>query len=69
VRFGRGVLYQPNLGVVRFERDGERLVARQDLISNPPGRDEAVVINTYRVPLDVFGEERPRLRFDLPNGG
>jgi hypothetical protein len=55
---------------VRFERDGERLVARQDLYSHPPGRDEAVVINTYRVPLDVFGEERPRLRFDLPpNGG
>jgi hypothetical protein len=69
VRFGRGVLYQPNLGLVRFERDDGRLVARQDLISHPPGRDEAVVINTYRVPLEVFGEERPRLRFDLPDGG
>jgi hypothetical protein len=66
VRFARGVLYQPNLGLVRFERDGGRLIARQDLYSNPPERDEAVVINTYRVPLDVFGEERPRLAFDLP---
>jgi len=69
VRFGRGVLYQPNLGLVRFELDDGGLVARQDLISNPPERDEAVVINTYRVPLEVFGEERPRLRFDLPDGG
>ena len=36
----RGVVYQSNFGLVRFERDGEKLVACQDLYSHPPGKDE-----------------------------
>jgi hypothetical protein len=65
-RFNRGVLYQSNFGLIRFELDGERIVARQDLYSHPPGKHEGVPVNTYRVPLQVFGLERPKLVFDLP---
>jgi hypothetical protein len=65
-RFTRGVLYGANFGVIRFELDGERLVARQDLYSHQPGKHEGVLVNTYRVPLSIFGLERPKLTFDLP---
>jgi hypothetical protein len=65
-RFSRGVLYGVNFGLVRFELDGDRLVARQDLYSHEPGKHEGVPVNTYRVPLSLFGLERPKLTFDLP---
>lgn len=68
LRFSRGVMYQSNLGLVRFEREGTDLVARHDLYSHQPRRDEVTRVNVYRVPLDAFGEEPPRLRFDLPAG-
>ncbi len=66
LRFSRGVVYQSNLGLVRFEMDGQTLVACHDLYSHPPGRHEAALINTYRVPLDLFDDQRPALQFDLP---
>ena len=66
-RFARGVLYQSNLGLVRFELDGERLIARQDLYSHPPGKHEAVLVNTYRVPLDVLRRGAPEAPF-RPSG-
>ena len=70
LRLGRGVMYESNLGLVRFERDDDGgLVACHDLHGHPPRRDEATLVNAYRVPLDVFGEEPPRLRFDLPDRG
>ena len=66
-RFNRGSFFQSNLGLIRFEVDDDgRLVACQDLVSHPPGKHEAAVVNTYRVPLEVFGLERPKLGFDLP---
>jgi hypothetical protein len=65
-RFTRGVLTQVNFGLIRFELDDERLVARQDLVSHPPGKNEMAVVNVYRIPLEVFGLERPKLTFDLP---
>jgi hypothetical protein len=71
-RFTRGVLTQSNVGLIRFELDEGRLVARQDLVSHPPGKNEAAVVSSYRIPLEVFGLERPKLTFDLPveeNGG
>ena len=69
-RFARGVMFQSNFGLVRFELDDEeRLVACQDLYTHPPGKHEGVPVNTYRVPLEVFGLERPKLLFDLPTGG
>jgi hypothetical protein len=65
-RFTRGVLTQVNVGLIRFELEDERLIARQDLVSHPPGKNEAAVVNVYRIPLEVFGLERPKLTFDLP---
>jgi hypothetical protein len=65
-RFTRGVLTQSNVGLIRFELEDERLVARQDLVSHPPGKNEAAVVSVHRIPLEVFGLERPRLRFDVP---
>ena len=65
LRFSRGVLYQSNLGLVRFEMDDQDLVAIHELHSHEPGKHEAVLINSYRVPLQVFDEERPQLHFDL----
>jgi hypothetical protein len=65
-RFTRGVLTQVNVGLIRFELEDERLVARQDLVSHPPGKNEAARVSTYRIPLEVFGLERPKLTFDLP---
>jgi len=67
-RFNRGVLYQSNFGLIRFALDDDRLVALQDLYAHPPGKDELALVNTYRVPLQVFGLERPKLLFDRPNG-
>ena len=64
MRFARGALYFPNLGLVRFEREGTELVACHDLYSHPPGRDEAKLLAAHRVPLQRFGEQRPQLRFD-----
>jgi hypothetical protein len=52
--------------VIRFELEDERLVARQDLVSHPPGKNEAAVVTVHRIPLEVFGLERPKLTFDLP---
>jgi hypothetical protein len=65
LRFSRGILYQSNLGLVRFEMDGQDLVAFHELYSHPPGRHEATLVNAYRIPLQLFGEERPKLHFDL----
>jgi hypothetical protein len=65
-RFTRGVLTQSNVGLIRFELEDGRLVARQDLVSHPPGKNEAAVVSVHRIPLEVFGLERPKLTFDLP---
>jgi hypothetical protein len=66
LRFSRGVVYQANLGLVRFEFEGENLVACHDLYSHPPNKHQAALINVYRVPLSLFEDERPRLKYDLP---
>jgi hypothetical protein len=68
-RFNRGVLYQSNVGLIRFELEEDRIVARQDLVSHPPGRHEGVPVTSYRIPLEVFGLERPKLSFDLSTQG
>jgi hypothetical protein len=65
-RFTRGVLTQSNFGVIRFELEDGRLVACEDLVSHPPGKNEAARVSTYRISLEVFGLERPKLTFDLP---
>ncbi len=65
LRFTRGVVYQNNLGLVRFERNEEGLVACHDLYSHPPGKHQAALINVYRVPLKLFADQRPQLHFDL----
>jgi len=65
VRFTRGVIYQSNLGVVRFERSGEDLVACHDLYTHKPGKHEPVLVNIYRVPLRLFSDQRPQLKFDI----
>ena len=39
------------------------MTACQDLYTHPPGKHEGVLVNTYRVPLDRFGDERPKLTF------
>ena len=66
LRFSRGVVYQANLGVVRFEFDGDDLIACHDLYSHPPNKHQAALINVYRVRLNLFEDERPRLKYDLP---
>ena len=66
-RLARGVMFQSNVGVVRFEVDEEsRVTACQDLYTHPPGRHEGVLVNTYRVALERFGDERPKLTFIEP---
>ena len=66
-RLARGVLTHVNFGVVRFERDeAGRVTACQDLYTNQPGKHEGGLVNTYRVDLDRFGEERPKLSFIEP---
>ena len=66
-RLARGILTQSNVGVVRFELDEVgRVTACQDLYTNPPGKHEGVRVNTYRVELDRFGDERPKLSFIEP---
>ena len=66
-RLARGVLTQSNFGVIRFELDEvDRVTACQDLYTNPPGKHEGVLVNTYRVELDRFGDERPKLSFIEP---
>jgi len=68
-RFARGAMYHSNLGLVRFEHDDDgNLVARHDLYSHPPGRDEVMPVSVHRVTLDLFGEQRPQLRFDRADG-
>ena len=63
-RLARGVLTQSNFGVVRFEVDDEgRVTACQDLYTNQPGKHEGVLVNTYRVELERFGDELPKLSF------
>jgi hypothetical protein len=63
-RLARGVLTQANFGVVRFEREPNgRVIACQDLWTHPPGKHEGVLVNTYRVSLQRFGDERPKLSF------
>jgi hypothetical protein len=70
LRFSRGAMYQSNLGLVRFERDDDgNLVARHDLYSHEPGKDVATPVSVHRATIDLFGEQRPRLRFDLSGGG
>ena len=66
-RLARGVLTQSNVGVVRFELDEVgRVTACQDLYTNEPGKHEGVRVNTYRVELERFGDERPKLSFIEP---
>jgi hypothetical protein len=66
-RLARGVLTQVNYGVVRFELDEVgRVTACQDLYTHPPGKHEGVLVNTYRVELERFGDERPKLSFIEP---
>jgi hypothetical protein len=66
-RFARGVLLGVNYGVVRFERDGAgHTIACQDLYTNQPGKHEGTLVNTYRIDLDRFGDERPKLSFAGP---
>ena len=66
-RLARGVLTQSNFGVVRFELDEVgRVTACQDLYTNQPGKHEGVLVNTYRVELERFGDERPKLSFIEP---
>ena len=66
-RLARGVLTQANFGVVRFELDEVgRVTACQDLYTNQPGKHEGVLVNTYRVELERFGDERPKLTFIEP---
>ena len=63
-RFARGVLTQSNFGLVRFELDDDGgVIACQDLYTHPPGKHEGVHVNTYRVALERFGDERPKLTF------
>lgn len=69
-RFSRGAMYQCNYGLVRFEHDDDgSLVARHDLYSHEPRQDDPKPVSVHRVTLDLFGEQRPQLRFDLPDGG
>jgi hypothetical protein len=66
-RLARGVMTQSNFGVVRFELDEDgRVTACQDLWTNEPGKHEGVPVNTYRVELERFGDERPQLSFIEP---
>ena len=66
-RLARGVLTQVNYGLVRFELDEEgRVIACQDLYTNQPGKHEGMRVNTYRVELERFGDERPKLTFIDP---
>jgi hypothetical protein len=52
---------------VRFELDEDgRVTACQDLWTNEPGKHEGVPVNTYRVALERFGDERPQLSFIEP---
>jgi hypothetical protein len=63
-RLARGVLTQSNFGLVRFELDADGgVIACQDLYTHPPGKHEGVHVNTYRVALERFGDERPKLTF------
>ena len=63
-RLARGVLTQSNFGLIRFElEDDGGLIACQDLYTNKPGKHEGQLVNTYRVALDRFGDERPKLSF------
>ena len=66
-RLARGVLTQSNVGVVRFEVDEVgRVTACQDLWTNEPGKHRGEWVNTYRVELERFGDERPKLSFIEP---
>jgi hypothetical protein len=63
-RHARGVVYNSNLGLVRFERDEDGLTAIQELWSDSPGAgvlSKPFQTAVYRVPLDVHTEARPRL--------
>ena len=60
-----GSVYQANLGVVRFEFDGDDLVACHDLI-HPPNKHQAASMMSDRVPLSLFEDERPRLKYEPP---
>ena len=31
-----------------------------------PTKHQAALINAYRVPLNLFADERPRFKYDLP---
>ena len=55
---------------MRFELDDDGgVIACQDLYTHPPGKHEGVLVNTYRVALERFGDERPKLTFiDPPDG-
>jgi hypothetical protein len=63
MRFSRGVVYQSNLGLVSFQLEGEDLFALHDLYTNRPDQDEGVLLNRYRVPLQLFDDQRPLLQF------
>ena len=63
MRFSRGVVYQSNLGLVSFEIQGTDLFAIHDLYTHRPARDEVVLLNHHRVPLQLFDDQRPLLQF------
>ena len=50
---------------LRARRGGPR-IACQDLYTHPPGKHEGALVNTYRVALERFGDERPKLTFIEP---
>lgn len=62
LRFSRGALYQSNLGLVRFEREGTDLVACHDMYSHPPRENRAALVAAHRINLQRFDERRPALR-------
>ena len=62
LRFSRGALYESNLGLVRFEREGTDLVACHDVYAHPPRENRAALVAAHRVNLQRFDERRPALR-------
>ncbi len=63
MRFSRGVVYQSNVGLVSFENQNGDLIALHDLYTHRPEKDEVVLLNRYRVPLQLFDDQRPLLQF------
>ena len=62
LRFSRGAVFESNVGLVRFEREGTDLVACHDLYAHPPRENRAALVAAHRVNLQRFDERRPALR-------